>query len=63
MSNQLDFFMFNEPWLSPGCGVALNETGSPGFNYFHQCRVSGRGGGLAVIHKENFMDSLYSLGN
>ncbi len=41
--------MFTETWLSPSDGVALNETCLPGFNYFHLPRLSGCGGGLAVI--------------
>lgn len=62
-SNQLDFFMLNETWLSSGDCVVLNNTHPPGFIYFHQPKLSGHGGDMAMIHTYHFKCSPSSLGN
>ena len=58
-----DFFLIIESWLSPGDSVPLIETYPPDFSFFHQPRLSGRGGGLAVIHRDIFNCSPISLGS
>ena len=62
-SKKLDFIMLTETWSSLGDYVALNEACPPGFIHVQKPRTSGRGGGLAVIYRENLKCSPYSLGH
>ncbi|KAK7895247.1 hypothetical protein WMY93_020572 [Mugilogobius chulae] len=48
---QIDFLCLSETWQQPGDFAALNDSTPAGFVYSCQPRVSGRGGGLAMIHR------------
>ena len=47
-----DFFCLTETWQQPNDFSQLNDATPPGFVYISQPRGSGRGGGLAIIHRE-----------
>uniref|UniRef100_A0AAY4DRN7 Reverse transcriptase domain-containing protein n=1 Tax=Denticeps clupeoides TaxID=299321 RepID=A0AAY4DRN7_9TELE len=48
-----DVLCLTETWLKQNEFVALNESSPPGYSYVHQPRLTGRGGGVAVIYKDN----------
>ncbi|KAG8008872.1 Rab3 GTPase-activating protein catalytic subunit [Nibea albiflora] len=48
-------------WQKPDVFSALNETCSNGFCYLQRARTSGRGGGLAVIHRSDLYISSLPL--
>ncbi|XP_058035523.1 uncharacterized protein LOC131196590 [Ahaetulla prasina] len=48
-----DLMGITETWLGPEGGVPLVELCPPGFRAFHQPRAQGRGGGVAVVIKED----------
>ena len=50
--------MITETWLCLGHSAPLIEATTPDFTHFHQPRLSGRGGGLAVVHKHQIKCSL-----
>lgn len=52
--NKLDFFILTETWLSQGDCSPLIEATPPDFTHLHQPRLSGRGGGVAVIYRNDF---------
>ena len=52
--NNLDFFIITETWLSEGDCSPLIEATPPDFTHLHQPRLSGRGGGVAVIYRNDF---------
>ncbi|XP_065809456.1 uncharacterized protein [Labrus bergylta] len=52
--NNLDFFIVTETWLTMGDCSPLIEATPPDFTHLHQPRMSGRGGGVAVIHRKDF---------
>ena len=49
----LDFMCLTETWHQPEVYSALNEACPPGYSYLEAARRTGRGGGLAVIHKQD----------
>ena len=51
---KLDFFCLTEMWQQPNDFSQLNDATPPGFVYISQPRGSGRGGGLAIIHREKW---------
>uniref|UniRef100_A0AAQ6IB00 Reverse transcriptase domain-containing protein n=1 Tax=Anabas testudineus TaxID=64144 RepID=A0AAQ6IB00_ANATE len=61
LSQNLDFFFLNETWLRIGESIQLQELCPPNFIYFTSPRLSGRGGGVAVVFKNQFKCSMLSL--
>ena len=53
MNSQLDLSCLVETWQRPGHYSGLNEVCPPGYLYLHKARTTSRGGGLAVIYREN----------
>ncbi|XP_032879310.1 uncharacterized protein LOC116974699, partial [Amblyraja radiata] len=53
-SRALDFLCVTETWIGPGECSAFTELLPAGCSYFNSPRMSGRGGGIAVIYKSNF---------
>ena len=51
---KLDFFCLTETWQQPNDFSQFNDATPPGFVYISQPRGSGRGGGLAIIHREKW---------
>jgi len=52
LDNSLDIVLLTETWLSPDTPVSVTNSLTPSnFSFFHQPRLTGRGGGLAVIHR------------
>lgn len=51
---KFDFFCLTETWQHPNDFSQLNDSTPPGFVYICQPRCSGRGGGLAIIYRENW---------
>lgn len=56
-----DFFSLTETWQQPNDFSQLNEATPPGFVYSCQPRVTGRGGGLAIIYRESWKVSPVSV--
>ncbi|KAK7945374.1 hypothetical protein WMY93_001102 [Mugilogobius chulae] len=54
VDRKLDFLCLTETWQQPGDFTALNEATPPGFVYSCQPRACGRGGGLAMLHRETW---------
>lgn len=50
-----------ETWHQPEVYSALNEACPPGYSYLEAARSTGRGGGLAVIHRQDLELSPISL--
>ncbi|XP_073710666.1 uncharacterized protein [Misgurnus anguillicaudatus] len=51
--NGLDFMCLTETWHQPEVYSALNEACPPGYSYLEAARSTGRGGGLAVIYRQD----------
>ncbi|KAG1953756.1 hypothetical protein F2P79_009272 [Pimephales promelas] len=51
---KLDFLCLTETWQNQMDLIALNQATPQGYSYIQKPRSSGRGGGLAVIHHEDF---------
>ena len=51
IEKRLDFMCLTETWHKPADYYVLNEACPPGYNYMEKARSSGRGGGLAIIHR------------
>ncbi|KAK0139457.1 hypothetical protein N1851_023824 [Merluccius polli] len=58
---KFDFLCLTETWQQPNDFSQLNESTPPGFVYICQPRGSGRGGGLAIIHREKWKVSRVSV--
>lgn len=54
MTNALDFLLLTETWLKPGDDSAFSELLPPGCSFYNSPRVSGRGGGLATLFKNEY---------
>ncbi|XP_014864104.1 PREDICTED: uncharacterized protein LOC106930827 [Poecilia mexicana] len=54
---KFDFLCLTETWQQPNDFSQLNDSTPPGFVYISQPRGTGRGGGLAVIHREKWIVS------
>lgn len=61
LKNSIDFLFITESWLSPGYSVPLTEAYSPNYSCFNQPRLSGHGGGVAIIFNSNYKCSPVSL--
>lgn len=57
----LDFMCLTETWHQPEVYTTLNEACPPGYSYLEAARSTGRGGGLAVIHRQDLELSTISL--
>ena len=44
-----------ETWQQPEVYSALNEACPPGYSYLEKARCTGRGEGLAVAYRSNFL--------
>lgn len=53
LDNHLDFLALCETWQQPGDFFALNQVAPSNYHYICKPRLSGRGGGLAVIYNKN----------
>lgn len=51
MDKGIDFMCLTETWQQPEVYSALNEVCPPGYSYLEKARSTGRGGGLAIIHR------------
>uniref|UniRef100_A0AAQ6IK29 Endonuclease/exonuclease/phosphatase domain-containing protein n=1 Tax=Anabas testudineus TaxID=64144 RepID=A0AAQ6IK29_ANATE len=49
---EFDILCLTETWIKQDEYVALNEATPPGYSYIHQPRLTGRGGGVAVIYND-----------
>ncbi|XP_039608793.1 uncharacterized protein LOC120528703 [Polypterus senegalus] len=58
---KFDFLCLTETWQQPNDFSQLNDSTPSGFVYTCQPRESGRGGGLAVIYRENWKVSPLSV--
>uniref|UniRef100_A0A3B3I5K1 Reverse transcriptase domain-containing protein n=1 Tax=Oryzias latipes TaxID=8090 RepID=A0A3B3I5K1_ORYLA len=52
VDGKLDFLCLTETWQQKNVFMDLNDATPTGFVYFSQPRVTGRGGGLALIFRE-----------
>lgn len=50
-----------ETWQQPEVYSSLNKACPPGYTYLSKARTTGRGGGLAVVHRVDFELSPLSL--
>jgi len=57
----LDMMCITETWHQPEVYSFLNETCPPGYCYLQKARSTGRGGGLAVIHRSDLILSSITL--
>lgn len=63
IDNNIDFFLATETWLIPGVSCGLNEALPTNYSSFNARRLTGRGGGLAVIYKSCFKCQLLTFGD
>ncbi|KAK9959266.1 hypothetical protein ABG768_009400, partial [Culter alburnus] len=54
--NNLDVLCLTETWLKPDDYTTLNESSPQGYDYRHNPRQKGKGGGVAVIYS-----NIYSI--
>ena len=54
--NNLDVLCLTETWLKPDDYITLNESSPQGYDYRHNARQKGKGGGVAVIYS-----NIYSI--
>ncbi|XP_056444340.1 uncharacterized protein LOC130380935, partial [Gadus chalcogrammus] len=53
VDQSLDILCLTETWQQPNDFSHLNEAVPPGFSFISKPRVNGRGGGLALLHRDN----------
>jgi len=51
--NNIDVFGITETWLKPADQSVIAELTPPGYTTLHIPRSSGRGGGVAIIHRDS----------
>jgi exonuclease III len=51
--NSMDIFSVTETWLNDRNSTVIAEITPPGFSMVHEPRLSGRGGGVAIIHRDS----------
>jgi len=61
LDHKLDFLCLTETWQTPDDFSQLNESVPPVFVYTAHPRLTGRGGGLAILHRETWKVSSVSL--
>ena len=52
LDNKLDFLRLTEIWQQPLNYLSLNLTTPNGYSYLDKPHTEGRGGGIAVIHRQ-----------
>ena len=60
LTHNLDFLFLTETWQRPGDVSSFSELCPPNFKFLNSPRTTGRGGGLAMVFKENFNCKLSS---
>ncbi len=61
IERNLDLLFLTETWQMPDDFIELNLLTPPGYSYLTKPRLTGRGGGLAVVFKNNYKTTkLYS---
>ncbi|KAJ8375898.1 hypothetical protein SKAU_G00064780 [Synaphobranchus kaupii] len=53
LDNNIDFLLLTETWQQPSDYYALNQATPTNYCYIAKPRSSGRGGGIAVLHKQS----------
>ncbi|KAJ8364273.1 hypothetical protein SKAU_G00131040 [Synaphobranchus kaupii] len=53
LDNNIDFLLLTETWQQPSDYYALNQATPTNYSYIAKPRSSGRGGGIAVLHKQS----------
>ncbi|KAJ8369350.1 hypothetical protein SKAU_G00093780 [Synaphobranchus kaupii] len=53
LDNNIDFLLLTETWQQPSDYYALNQATPINYCYIAKPRSSGRGGGIAVLHKQS----------
>ena len=61
LDNKLDFLCLTETWQQPLDYLSLNLTTPNGYSYINKPRSEGRGGGIAVIHRQDIKTSLIPI--
>uniref|UniRef100_UPI00358FE46C uncharacterized protein n=1 Tax=Myxine glutinosa TaxID=7769 RepID=UPI00358FE46C len=61
LDNKLDFLCLTETWQQPLDYYTLNLTTPSGYSYVNKPRSEGRGGGIAVIHRQDIKTNLISI--
>ncbi|KAM3613444.1 uncharacterized protein V6R79_026117 [Siganus canaliculatus] len=51
--NDIDLLLLTETWQQPSDFFHLNQATPPNYSYIAKPRLSGRGGGIAVLHKQS----------
>ena len=49
----MDLLLLTETWQQPADYYSLNQATPPTYSFIANPRLSGRGGGLAIIHKQS----------
>ena len=49
----MDLLLLTETWQQPADYYSLNQATPPNYSFIANPRLSGRGGGLAIIHKQS----------
>ena len=53
LDKRIDIMCLSETWHRPEVYLALNEACPPGYIYHEKARSTGRGGGLAILHRDD----------
>lgn len=61
LDRNIDIMCLTETWHQPEGYFTLNEACPPGYQYLEKARHSGRGGGLAVLHRSDLKLTPLSL--
>ncbi len=59
IERNLDFLFLTETWQMSDDFIALNLLTPPGYSYLTKPHLTGRGGGLAVVFKNNYKITKY----
>ncbi len=63
IERNLDLLFLTETWQMPDDFIELNLLTPPGYSYLTKPRLTGRGGGLAVVFKNNYKMTKYDVLN
>ena len=63
LENDLDIMALTETWLRPGTidEAVIGEMVPPGYNFFHEPRSTGRGGGVGIITRDTIKTTTETL--
>lgn len=53
LQRNMDILCLSETWQQPGDCIHLNMLSPPGYSYISKSRLTGRGGGLAVVYRSD----------